>query len=603
MTASTLPKSSKPESTPPRSDSAPLASPMRRLFSIYIIKGWWSYLLGILFLALTNYFSVTIPGQIGLAIDGLEQGESLPFIINIVWMGILIVIVRTFSRILFFNPGREVEYRIRQDLFSHLLSLPPSFYAKNNRGDIISRASNDIVWLRALGGFGGLQTINLSFAWGMTIWKMGTMSWYLTFWILTPIILGTIFVQGSVRSWYPLMKKYQEEVGKISEHVLESFQGVTTIQGFEAQEAFERAFSERNQSWFQTAMKLQIRQATIMPLVAMLGGLSVFFLLYLGGPLVQEGELTVGSLVTFIALIAALLPYTRSMGWMLSVWQRGRASCERIFELFDADDERVEGESGVVLEAGKIPNIQLNNLYFAYPDAPDDFVLKNISCQFPKGATVGIFGRTGSGKSTLLRVLARLYNPEEGMITIDETDICDLDLKNWRQKLAMVPQRPFLFSDTVRANIALTDIGTDEAKLEKLNKVISLASLEQDIPSLPEGLDTVVGERGIMLSGGQRQRVALARGLYQGGDVILLDDVLSAVDHENEQRLVSALASLHENNQPTCLIVSNRISAFRHADFILVLENGELIEKGTHQELIRKKGIYQEAYFAQKEED
>ena len=150
-----------------------------------------------------------------MAVDGLEKGESLPFIIRIMWMGVLIVIVRTLSRILFFNPGREVEYRIRQDLFSHLLALPPSFYAKNNRGDIISRASNDIVWLRALVGFGGLQTINLSFAWGMTIWKMGSMSWYLTFWILTPIVLGTIFVQGAVRSWYPLMKKYQEDLLQI----------------------------------------------------------------------------------------------------------------------------------------------------------------------------------------------------------------------------------------------------------------------------------------------------------------------------------------------------------------------------------------------------
>ena len=252
-----------------------------------------------------------------------------------------------------------------------------------------------------------------------------------------------------------------------------------------------------------------------------------------------------------------------------------------------------------MLEKGQIPQIQINNLSFAYPDAPNDFVLKNISCQIPQGATVGIFGRTGSGKSTLLRILARMYNPEEGMVVIDETDLCSLEIKSWRQKIAMVPQRPFLFSTSVRSNIALSE----KADPNKLKRVISLASLEQDIPSLPDGLETIVGERGIMLSGGQRQRVALARGLYQGGDVILLDDVLSAVDHENEQKLVSALASLHENNQPTCLIVSNRISAFRHADFILVLDNGELIAKDTHQVLIEKEGIYQEAYLAQKEED
>lgn len=575
------------------------ASPMSRLFSDYILKGWWSYLLGIVFLGFTNYFMVTIPEQIGLAIDGLASGGSLPFILNIMIMGLLVIIVRTFSRVLFFNPGRDVEYQIRRDLFTHLLALPPSFYAKNTRGDIISRASNDITWLRALVGFGGLQTINLIFAWSMTIWKMGTMSWYLAGWILAPIVVGTVLVQASVRSWYPLMKRNQEEVGKISEHVLESFQGVTTIQGFEAQEAFVEAFSKRNQAWFETSMSLRIRQAMILPLVAMAGGVSVFVLIYVGGPLVESKELTVGNLATFLALIASILPYTRSMGWMLSVWQRGRASCERIFELFDADEERTEVDNGLVLEAGKIPSIHLNNLSFAYPDAPETLVLKDITTEIPKGATVGIFGRTGSGKSTLLRVLARMYNPERGMITIDQTDLCDLNLKAWRGKIAMVPQRPFLFSDTVKANISLTEKLDDE----KLERVISLASLEQDIPALPDGLDTVVGERGIMLSGGQRQRVALARGLYQGGDLILLDDVLSAVDHENEQRLVGALASLNEDNQPTCFIVSNRISAFRHADFILVLEAGKLIEQGTHVELIRNEGIYQEAYFAQKEED
>ena len=394
------------------------SSPMSRLFSTNINKGWWSYLLGIVFLALTNYFSVTIPEQIGLAIDGLEKGESLPFIIRIMWMGVLIVIVRTLSRILFFNPGREVEYRIRQDLFSHLLSLPPSFYAKNNRGDIISRASNDIVWLRALVGFGGLQTINLSFAWGMTVWKMGSMSWYLTFWILTPIVLGTIFVQGAVRSWYPLMKKYQEDLGKISEHVLEAFQGVTTIQGFEAQTAFERAFEERNQSWFQTAMKLQLRQSTIMPLVAMLGGLSVFFLLYFGGPGAKRriNSRLFGHVYCINCCSTSLYSFDGMDA--VSLAKRTCLLSERIFELFDADPERIEGENGIVLEKGQIPQIQINNLSFAYPDAPDDFVLKNISCQIPKGATVGIFGHTGSGKSTLLRILARMYNPKKEWLSL-----------------------------------------------------------------------------------------------------------------------------------------------------------------------------------------
>jgi len=215
----------------------------------------------------------------------------------------------------------------------------------------------------------------------------------------------------------------------------------------------------------------------------------------------------------------------------------------------------------------------------------------------PAGETLGVFGKTGSGKSTLLRVLSRMYAPKRGMITVDGIDICDLDIYGWRRKLSTVPQRPFLFSDSVKSNIALGD--SDDQ--ERLDKAVSLASLTQDLPALPDGLDTIVGERGIMLSGGQRQRVALARGLYQGGELILLDDVLSAVDHENEQRLVKALNNFHERSQPSCLIVSNRISAFRHADQIVVLDNGRVVQRGTHGQLIEEVGLYQDAYLAQKE--
>ena len=570
------------------------------LFKRYLRKNLPSYLAGTVCLLATNYLSVTIPEQIGSAVDVLTT-ESLnainPFVLNIAWMGLTVVVVRTLSRVLFFNPGRDVEYRIRRDLFANLLHLPPAFYATQNRGDIISRASSDITWVRALIGFGGLQSINLVFALSLTLWKMGSVSWVLTGITLAPIVLGTIIVQGSIRSWYPMMKKNQEYLANISEHVLESVNGITTIQGFQAAPAFIRELELRNKTWFDNNIQLKLVQSTILPLVALAGATSVFLLLYFGAPLLENGTLTVGNIATFIALLAALVPYMRSLGWMLSTWQSGRAAADRVMELLGAQANYPEGDNGQTLPEGVVPTIKVEGLSFAYPDDPETKILNDVSLDIPAGETLGVFGKTGSGKSTLLRVLSRMYAPDRGTVTVDDVDICDLDIYGWRRKLSTVPQRPFLFSDSVRSNIALSD----EDDPQKLDVAVSLASLTQDLPALPNGLDTIVGERGIMLSGGQRQRVALARGLYQGGEVILLDDVLSAVDHENEQRLVKALSSFHERSQPSCVIVSNRISAFRHANQIVVLDGGSIVQRGTHVELIDQEGIYREAYLAQKD--
>ena len=571
------------------------------LFKRYLRKNMPSYLAGTVCLLATNYLSVSIPEQIGAAVDVLTTPANLnaitPHVFNIAWMGLTIVVVRTLSRVLFFNPGRDVEYRIRRDLFSNLLHLPPAFYATQNRGDIISRASSDIAWVRALIGFGGMQCINLALALSLTLWKMGGISWVLTGITLAPIVIGTTIVQGAIRSWYPMMKKNQEYLANISEHVLESLNGITTIQGFQASPAFKRELALRNKRWFDNNIRLKLVQSSILPLVALSGGTSVFLLLYFGAPLLENGTLTVGNIAMFIALLAALVPYMRSLGWMLSTWQSGRAAADRVLELLDAEANYPEGENGQALPVGVVPTIKIEGLSFAYPDDPDTNILQDVTLEIPAGSTLGVFGKTGSGKSTLLRVLSRMYAPERGMVKVDGVDICDLDIYGWRRKLSTVPQRPFLFSDSVRSNIAFTG----DKDPEKLDAAVSLASLTQDLPALPNGLDTIVGERGIMLSGGQRQRVALARGLYQGGEVILLDDVLSAVDHENEQRLVKALSSFNEREQPSCVIVSNRISAFRHANQIIVLDQGTVVQRGTHQELIQQDGVYREAYLAQKD--
>jgi ATP-binding cassette subfamily B protein len=571
--------------------------PILRLLREYALRYRWSYLAGAGFLWITNYLAVSIPGQIGHAIDALRAEQPLGrYVVAIAIMGVSVIVVRSLSRVLIFNPGRHLEYHIREDLFAHLLRLQPSFYATQKRGDIVSRASNDITWVRTLVGFGGLQVVNVTLAIGLTGWKMVSLSPRLTLMVLLPIVVGAGLVQFGIRRLFFLARRSQEQLGEISEHVLGSLQGMAAIQGFVAESAFVEKFEKRNLDWFRTGMRLALIRSIALPLLVLSGGVAMFALIAFGGPMVLSGALTVGELAAFTALLTVFLPPLRSMGWMMSVIQRGRAALERIFELMDAPIDRPEGAVGKLLAAGTGPSIEVTALSFAYPDEPERMVLKGLTATIPAGSVVGLFGRTGSGKSTLLRLLARLYNPPPESILVDGVDLISIDLASWRQRLAVVPQRPFLFSDAIEANVAL------EADPDKdlVHRAMSLAALDPDLEALPDGMQTVVGERGIMLSGGQRQRVALARGLYRGGDLLILDDVLSAVDHKTEAQLVETVADLARRPEaPTVLIASHRLSALRHCDTVLVLEGGRLADSGPHSELVGRPGIYRDTWLVQ----
>lgn len=559
-----------------------------------------AYAAGAFFLLVTNYLTVRIPVEIGASVDAINSGHSLgSHALTIAIMGATIIVVRALSRVLFFNPGRDIEYSLRRDLFSHLLDVQPSFYAGQKTGDIVSRASNDITIARAFIGFGGLQLINTGVAVVMTGGKMLSMSPSLTLFALVPILLGLAAMQISIGRMFSLQRQNQVELGLLSDQVLGTFQGMATIQSFVAEGAFEERFRRHNDTWFKTAMKLSAVRSIFMPLLSVSAGLGVFAILYAGGPRALQGGMTVGQLVTFMALVSTLVPPLRGLGFLLSVVQRGLAALDRIFELIDSPVDKPEGANGRRLTRGRGPGFQIRDLRFAFPDAPDRLVLRGIDVTIPPGSVVGLFGRTGSGRSTLLKVLARQHNPPPGAVLVDGVDIRELDLHDWRRQLAVVPQRPFLFSDSIAGNVALDA----NPRPERVQEAVRLAALESDLAMLPAGLNTVVGERGILLSGGQRQRVALARGLYREPDLVLLDDVLSAVDHETEQRLVDALRRVGDRpHPPTTIIASHRISALRHADLILVFDDGKIVDQGTHAELSRRPGLYHDAWLLQQDQ-
>lgn len=589
--------------------SSDTTNPILRVIRSHVAPHAGYYAAGFVCLALTNWLTVEVPVRIGQAIDAYsQQADVWSHLVAVATMGLAIIVVRTLSRVLIFNPARSVEYALRLDLFERLLRHQPSFYAKRSTGDIISRASNDISFARVVVGFGIMQAVNVTVALSLTTWKMLVLSPLLTAAAVVPIVASMVLVRRGINQIFALHREAQERLGALSDHVLGSFQGIATIQGFVAEDRFVEKFTDHNEALLKTRMRAAAISSVAFPGLSLGGSLAVFVLLFVGGPMAIEGTLSVGQIAAFVALLGILLPPLRSMGWMISVFQRGQVSLERILELFDAPTDRPEGDAPVTLAPGP-PALSLRNLCFAYPDEPEDDVLKGISVDVPAGAVVGVFGRTGSGKSTLLRVLARLYNPPRGTVFVGsgKTDTTAVDLDRWRERLSVAPQRPFLFSDTIGENVELSARPDAEppdgvaVNGAARDRAVDLAALGVDLMALPEGIDTVVGERGIMLSGGQRQRVALARALYKGGGLLLLDDVLSAVDHSTEARLVDSLVNIGDGGQrPTTFIVSHRVSAFRGADLVLVLDDGRLVDSGTHAELAERPGLYRETWLAQR---
>jgi ATP-binding cassette subfamily B protein len=567
----------------------------------YMVPFWHWYLAGVVCLVLTNWIAVTIPLYVAEGIDALAEGEAgRPVILSsaawVAGLGVLVIGIRTASRLLFFTPGRLVEARVKHDLFARVLAHQPAFLSAWPSGDLISRVGSDVNMLRLLAGFAALGIFNTASALALTGSQMVRISPTLALLAAIPLTVSFLVIQVFMRRLHEVMRELQRVAGELSDHALSSFQGVATVQTFGANQAFEERFEVHNQNYLRATLKRANLRTIFGPVLTLGAALNVFLLLRYGGPMAIEGDLSIGEFVAFVTLVAYLTGPLRGMSFIVALFQQASAALERIDAVLYAEPDRPEGADGVQPPIAPAA-LEIRGLTFRYPDEDDDEgpVLQDISVSVPAGGTLGLVGPTGSGKTTLLRVLARLYNPPRGTVFVDGHDILDIDLDAWRDAMTLVPQRAYLFSESVRSNILLGD--ADE---EKLNRVLELAALDVDIQALKNGVDTEVGEAGVTLSGGQRQRSALARGLARRQGVLMLDDVLSAVDHATEQQLVDTLKS--RNPRPTTVIVAHRVSALQHADVIGVLDGGRLVDVGTHDALIARDGLYREIWERQTDE-
>lgn len=554
---------------------------------------WHWYAGGTVALLATNYLSVTIPLHLATGVDALARGAAGgPTVAReaaiVAAMGVGVIAVRTLSRVLYFTPGRYVEQNLRRDLFEAILRHQPSFLVRYSTGDLYSRLSSDVGTVRLLAGFGTLQVANAGIAFALAGAQMLRLSAPVAWWLLLPIALALIVVQVLIQRMYKLMRRGQEELAALSGQVLSTYKGIAAVQGFAAEDAFTRDFDQQNDQYLRTTVERTQVRAALGPLLALAADLNVWVLLLLAGPRVIDGTMTVGQFVAFTTLVAFVTGPLRTSSFLWSIVKQAQASIERVEAILSLPPDRPEGDQGRPSPSGA-PSIELRHLTFAWPGRETP-ALRDVSVTVPAGKSLGILGATGSGKSTLASLLTRSWNPPRGTLFIDGIDVLDLDLDAWRKAVTLVPQRPFLFGESIADNILL---GRDDPGA--LEQATRLAALGPDLAALPQGKDTIVGEHGVRLSGGQRQRTALARGLIRDHRVLILDDVLSAVDHATEVELIDNLRTLGERGVTTVLI-AHRVSALLHTDQVIVLDEGKVIDAGTPAELLGRPGRFRDTW-------
>jgi ATP-binding cassette subfamily B protein len=569
---------------------------MRSLLELkpYILKYRRLIFLGILAILLSEFFYVIIPILIGRAVDDLKAGVTFEklslFASLILGSTILSGIASFFTRQTIIVASRKIEYDMRNDFYRHVQGLHYLYFRDKKVGDIMAYATNDIPAVRNFLGPGIMYSIETTIEFVVILAIMFSMNLKLTLITLIPLPLISYLVYKVGKIVHEKYEDIQEHFGTITTLAQENIAGIRVIKSYVREDYEIEKFRKVNFEYFIKNIKLAKVQSLTYPLMILITGISIILVIWYGGYQVIKGTMTLGQLTSFLIYLGYLIWPMIAFGWIINLTQRAAASMDRLLEVMRVQPQIKDTEETDFSIKQINGEIEFKDVWFKYPDS-ENYVLKGVSFKVEQGQTVGIVGYTGSGKTTLVNLIPRLFDPDKGEILIDGVNVKKIPLKVLRGSIGYVQQDVFLFSDTVKNNITFGVDGVDE---DKIISVAKIAHIYDEIMEFPNKFDTIVGERGITLSGGQKQRVGLARALIKEPKILILDDSFSSVDAYTEEMILKNLKEYRKGR--TTIIISHRITAVKDADFIIVLDDGEIVESGTHDELIELGGIYAELY-------
>lgn len=562
----------------------------------YFFEARWRLLAGFLSLLLVDALQLIIPRIIKWAVDDLTEGRVNPFgllryALYIVAISVSMNFIRFFWRYFIIGNSRKIEEKLRNRLFSHIQTLSFKFFNNTKTGDLMAHATNDMNAVRMASGIGLVAATDSVVLGSAALAFMFAINVRLTLMALSiaPFLIVTVLFFGKM-----LHKRFegvQATFALLMERARENFSGIRVVKSYVQEKSETDKFSEISSLYVQDNMNLVKVWGMFFPTIMFFAHVSSAIVLLFGGGKVILTEISMGDFVAFTSYLGILIWPMMAIGWVINMLQRGAASLGRINKILDTKPDIEDGENLIETESVK-GDIEFKNVTFSYNGSGP--ILTNVSLKVKQGETLGLVGRTGTGKSTLANLIPRLFDVQQGEITIGGHSLKRYPLKALRRSVGCVPQDTFLFSDTLRENITFGNANVPE---EEIEEITSAAQLNKDLEDFPQGLDTLVGERGVTLSGGQRQRVAIARALLLDPEILILDDAFSSVDTDTEDAILHSLKKKREGR--TTIIISHRISTVKDAHKIIVLDEGKIVEQGTHDELLKNEGIYSEMYYMQ----